>query len=524
VQCKLVKGGLLGGKGGFGAALKASARSSTKVTTDFGACRDLNGRRLRHVNNEIRLRVWREEAAARKRAAEHGETWDPTKSKLVNTESGIDNWFLSVPGWSDYVPQHKGKRPKEYVSKLQLCQNWERVHSGKQRIPLGAPSWYGCPRGQRCRFAHGYAELAPEGKKRIAEEQKMAVKRKEVDAIHSFVEQANSIGSSLKDSIKCGLGRSKLDAVNGTEKALLLEESNAQSMESTSQDEYYVQCLEGDIGVGTSGEVHGSSAFATAAIPSVAMSEGVWYFEVEFSEDASTKGIAQVGWATESFEPSQSTNDGAGDTSGSWAIDPFRMIVFDQGKEEKFENSGALCPPGQKVTVGCTIDLDNKELVFSINGKQVAKAKLELQGKYMFYFPVVSLERDQFCRINLGEHRFVFVPENQLAQGLCGEGQLARRRQEEKTSSCNETMDKSKEPALETNPVVSLLDINVYDSVSALLDALTPTELKEQLSLRGLKCGGTPQQRGERLFSIRGLQPEQYSPSLKPPPRKKPKT
>lgn len=51
-------GGLPGGKGGFGANLKSSGKSATPVTTDFSMCRDLYGRRLGAVNNEIRLRKW----------------------------------------------------------------------------------------------------------------------------------------------------------------------------------------------------------------------------------------------------------------------------------------------------------------------------------------------------------------------------------------------------------------------------------------------------------------------------------
>jgi hypothetical protein len=42
-----VTGGLLGGKGGFGAALRSMGKGAgAKKTTDFGACRDLNGRRF----------------------------------------------------------------------------------------------------------------------------------------------------------------------------------------------------------------------------------------------------------------------------------------------------------------------------------------------------------------------------------------------------------------------------------------------------------------------------------------------
>jgi hypothetical protein len=44
---------LLGGKGGFGALLRTS--KGTKKTTNFGACRDLNGRRLKDIQLEQKL-------------------------------------------------------------------------------------------------------------------------------------------------------------------------------------------------------------------------------------------------------------------------------------------------------------------------------------------------------------------------------------------------------------------------------------------------------------------------------------
>ena len=44
---------LCGGKGGFGALLRAGGRSSVNQNTD--ACRDLSGRRLRHVNADKKL-------------------------------------------------------------------------------------------------------------------------------------------------------------------------------------------------------------------------------------------------------------------------------------------------------------------------------------------------------------------------------------------------------------------------------------------------------------------------------------
>jgi len=50
---------ILGGKGGFGALLRgAGAKASKRLKTSTDDCRDLNGRRIRHVKNEQRLAEW----------------------------------------------------------------------------------------------------------------------------------------------------------------------------------------------------------------------------------------------------------------------------------------------------------------------------------------------------------------------------------------------------------------------------------------------------------------------------------
>eukprot|EP01023_Acetabularia_acetabulum_P036344 TRINITY_DN34327_c0_g1_i1.p1 TRINITY_DN34327_c0_g1~~TRINITY_DN34327_c0_g1_i1.p1 ORF type:complete len:305 (+),score=48.48 TRINITY_DN34327_c0_g1_i1:62-976(+) len=53
-----------GGKGGFGAQLRGLGRDG-KITSDFSACRDLQGRRLRHVEAEKKLQEWQQEAPQR---------------------------------------------------------------------------------------------------------------------------------------------------------------------------------------------------------------------------------------------------------------------------------------------------------------------------------------------------------------------------------------------------------------------------------------------------------------------------
>ncbi|OVA01959.1 Sde2 N-terminal domain [Macleaya cordata] len=58
---------LLGGKGGFGSLLRGAAtKAGQKKTNNFDACRDMSGRRLRHVNAEKKLEEWKAEEDGRK--------------------------------------------------------------------------------------------------------------------------------------------------------------------------------------------------------------------------------------------------------------------------------------------------------------------------------------------------------------------------------------------------------------------------------------------------------------------------
>ena len=58
-----LKGGLQGGKGGFGALLRGSGGKPgvKRGTSNYDNCRDLSGKRIRTVKNEVRLKLWYEE-------------------------------------------------------------------------------------------------------------------------------------------------------------------------------------------------------------------------------------------------------------------------------------------------------------------------------------------------------------------------------------------------------------------------------------------------------------------------------
>ena len=166
VNCSLA-GGLKGGKGGFGARLKNLAKQQgLKRTTDFGSCRDLSGRRLRQVNDEVILQRWKE-------AQEKGEEFDVEES----TGTGIDLWYLKTPNWADKFNDSYAKRNRKLKTKRNLCYDWckarnldpstgdaitsshKQPKTAQPYIPSNAPAWWGCPRGPRCEFAHGIEDL-----------------------------------------------------------------------------------------------------------------------------------------------------------------------------------------------------------------------------------------------------------------------------------------------------------------------------------------------------------------------------
>lgn len=73
---------ILGGKGGFGSLLRGQgAKAGAKKITNFDSCRDLNGRRIRYVNQEKKLKEWYENKGQRE-----AEELEEKKSKKEEKE------------------------------------------------------------------------------------------------------------------------------------------------------------------------------------------------------------------------------------------------------------------------------------------------------------------------------------------------------------------------------------------------------------------------------------------------------
>jgi len=138
-----------GGKGGFGTLLKGqSKQAAAKTTTDFGACRDLSGRRLRHVNDEIQLRKWKayqqqlHELATATSSTITGTDRESENTikrqrlleiemERIRTESGLHNWNLLVPTWSEISNQgglqSSYQKKQERMIKKEMEEFWREL-------------------------------------------------------------------------------------------------------------------------------------------------------------------------------------------------------------------------------------------------------------------------------------------------------------------------------------------------------------------------------------------------------------
>ena len=79
-----------GGKGGFGSLLRGQGLIAR--VDNFEACRDLNGRRIRDVNNEIRLTEWKAKQQRAKEAQDE-EKKEPDVSLPVKRPFPIDRKY-----------------------------------------------------------------------------------------------------------------------------------------------------------------------------------------------------------------------------------------------------------------------------------------------------------------------------------------------------------------------------------------------------------------------------------------------
>ena len=551
---RLEESGVDGGKGGFGALLRIQSKlPGAKKTSDFSACRDLSGRRLRHVNNERIMQKWDE-------AKNSGKEFDVDQE----TSSGINMWFLGVPTWAK-CGFKKGAFRRAYMKdrrKTTLCKEWQSARESRGP-PASAPPWWGCPRGRRCEFAHGVDELRGESQA-AAREAAAQSQREERDRARDayFGVLLNGLGAhrdeeQLHDMVLEGMRRAKRAKVapSSEEAAAALTAAASSVAAGCSAAELvpaggeWVSAVGlSDIMVGFDGEVEGGKgcAFSTALVSApLPVSSGPcsYYYEVELL----TEGLMQIGFIDDKFishilsSSSSSSSkegeeeevdvegaDGVGDTAHSWAFDGLRS--------QKWHVEGSAYPDEERESwragdvVGCELLLSAPSAAgavcvtvsFAHNGSALGAAfafPVDTLGPdaLVAFYPAVSLEDGEALIVNIGQHPFRHAgaaarrPLDSLAAPL-----RVRAVRDALVSAANKASspDPTSAAVAARGPID--IDSDEFDSLEKLM-AAGAGRLKEELASRGLKCGGTSAERAARLLAVRGRAEEDIDPKLRAP-------
>lgn len=621
--------GLCGGKGGFGAQLRALAKQKAyRKTLDFGACRDLNGRRLRHVNDEVLLQKWKEAKDKNEEFEIEGQT-----------ATGIDLWYLSVPNWAEGVKVDKRKLFMKPRMKTQLCIDWKRARE-RRPAPDGAPAHWGCPRGRRCEFAHGVEELRGEAQTALLnaeQEKKREEQHRKRDEYMGVLYRANKQEEELEDLVMAGLRAAKKaklaaqgapaaevdatgadvanDKVASDETAVAAGTDSGDDSDEQQQTDYLCVVAgtvvvaketvpKGRQPAAVCPVVTGTSAFATVAVDKCSLTAGsakTWYYEVELQSD----GLMQIGWCSSAFLASadlQKTEtsasaavaaaaeavgvseekgvavsaDGVGDDANSWAFDGYRQLKWHNGESAAYgPQTGVIWKAGD--VVGCKLTLHAAK-TSAVTGKSAAKKRKQseqasgeqvppsratisytlngedygvafefdvnptISGSEEHFFPAISLENEEAALINLGSRHFAHRPaagssSSSSAASKAGEvtavwasvtGLLegvedvttgviddaaAAVPGEKETSAMTVAPPAAPQPSPPVDYPAIDLESEQYATAEA-LEGLGLAHLKQELERRGLKAGGTLQERALRLFSVRGLRPDQVDPKL----------
>jgi len=481
-----------GGKGGFGTLLRSSSRQQKQATTDFGACRDLQGRRLRHTNEQQGYQKWKE-------WHDKVESGQATEAEMVqallDTASGIAGWHLpNLPSWGENAAASAAKQQKRQQT---LYKKW---------------LW----------------------EKKATKEKKDTRKAWQEQQVQSYISQATvateRVQASLETALQQGLATAaakKRAHMQETVVATVMDPPAA--LVTLTGEVVVVAAAQADKNT-TAGSWHlqTKSNFATAGMILVAAAPqtksesnatSAVYYEVRLV----TAGLAQIGWAMAApgkFQPNDESGDGVGDCAHSWAYDPSQRLFLHNGKE-KVWNDAPVASAGD--VIGCAHA--NGKMQFYCNGEPVGQEITVKTAKPLY--PAMSCNQGEILELRLDGECMSYLP-----VGACPVGELLAPEAIPEDDDDEKQLEESKPaadgdskgpilepevakpaPILKATVQPEALDLERFENLAA-LEALGLDRLKAALMAAGLKCGGSLQERAARLLSVKGLVSSEYPPKL----------
>eukprot|EP01127_Copromyxa_protea_P003074 TRINITY_DN12945_c0_g1_i1.p1 TRINITY_DN12945_c0_g1~~TRINITY_DN12945_c0_g1_i1.p1 ORF type:complete len:471 (+),score=100.99 TRINITY_DN12945_c0_g1_i1:22-1413(+) len=139
-----------------------------------------------------------------------------------------------------------------------------------------------------------------------------------------------------------------------------------------------------------------------SARANVKVNKGKWYYEVTMR----SRGSARIGWSTEVYKP-ENDYEGCGSDGDSWAWDGSKQTKYhDEKKDDSIKSYGQSWAQGD--VIGCSLDFDNQEIKYYINGKCLGAAFKNVRTLNPL-MPCLSIYRNTDLVINLGP-KFQYKP------------------------------------------------------------------------------------------------------------------
>ncbi|XP_044289975.1 RING finger and SPRY domain-containing protein 1 isoform X2 [Varanus komodoensis] len=129
---------------------------------------------------------------------------------------------------------------------------------------------------------------------------------------------------------------------------------------------------------------------------------GVWYYEVTVI----TSGVMQIGWATKDSKFLNHEGYGIGDDEYSCAYDGCRQLIWYNARSKP--HSHPCWKEGD--TVGFLLDLQDKKMIFYLNGNQLPAEKQVFSSAVSGFFAAASFMSYQQCEFNFGGKPFKYPP------------------------------------------------------------------------------------------------------------------
>jgi hypothetical protein len=144
----------------------------------------------------------------------------------------------------------------------------------------------------------------------------------------------------------------------------------------------------GSLDIGSDMRIASRAGFSTA-VGNVYVTKGRWYYQVVLN----SRGLFQIGWATNKHTPNTTTGDGCGDDVYSWAYDGHRCKKWHSGAQTYSQSRWTT---NDVVTCALDLDVTGGEMRFFLNGDDLGVAfKNFAIGEGLY--PCVSISSGESC-------------------------------------------------------------------------------------------------------------------------------